>query len=117
MATKLHPVGEYVYDSDRGELDSPDGCTLEKDGKIYGDNRTKYPNVVKFNGEINPYFVPTNEIMRDFGTLEKKVSSELNYVIKLDGENIKFENTLPILYLVEMSIGVGIILAEFFSGK
>ncbi len=117
MVTKLYPIGNYAYDSAKGELNSPEGCTLERDGQIYGDAREKYPNVVRFNGEFNHYFVPANEIFGGSGNLEKKVSLDLNYIKNSSRERKEFEKTLHVLYLTEMCVGVGIILMEFFSRR
>ncbi len=117
MVTKLYPIGNYAYDSARGELNSPDGCTLERDGQIYGDAREKYPNVVRFNGEFNHYFVPANEIFGGSGNLEKKVLWDELRLINNNRENIKLKKTLPILYFTEIGVGVGIILTEFFFGR
>ncbi len=117
MATKLHPVGDYVYDSVSWELNSPEGCTLERDGQIYGDGRKNYSNVVKIPGKRQYYFVPLNEVLSKSSNLEKKISSELDPIRSFNREKIKLKKTLPILYFTEVGVGVGIILAEFFSGR
>ncbi len=117
MATKLYPVGDYVYDSVKWELNSPEGCTLEKDGQIYGDDRRNYSNVAKLYGERQCYFIPLNEVLSKSGNLEKKVSPELKIIKDFNCEYFNLKKTLPILYITEMSVGLGIILAEFFSGK
>lgn len=117
MVTKLHPVGKYVYDSNSGELNSPDGCTLERDGNIYGDERITYSKVIQFKGNFNAYFVPTNELNLNVGGLEKKVFSKFKIVENKIYELKKFKRTISISYIIETSIGVGLILADFFSGK
>lgn len=117
MVTKLYPIGNYVYDSAKRELDSPDGCALERDGQIYSDAREKYSDVVRFNGEFNHYFVPANEVFSGPGNLEKKVYSELTNSRKTNFEKAKLKKTISIVYFTEIGVGVGIILAELFSGR
>ncbi len=108
MVTKLHPIGNYIYNLENRRLDSPEGCNIERDGCFFGNPERFYSDVVPEKGVRKDYFVFVDEQrVLPSSDLEERLDSD--FTIKADD----WREILPVIYMIGAGLGISFILMGY----